>query len=175
MANLFNWQSIEECDDSADAEACVAKEGILEAKALIVSDPDSCEKDLCSLEYPAVPIARSDSDVQLWDGSALRPLRLDRLQRQTGGSFPALMILRPDGTMLGWNPDDECNDHRLVVRDQLIQAVPDDNPAIFDQQCACNASDVTHIAGATLFTDCNGDEKFSICFFPRDQACNYCS
>jgi hypothetical protein len=113
--------------------ACDPLDETEEGKALVVTDEENCLKELVQSEggaYPAIPVALSDTEVVLRDGSVNQPFQLPHLQVQTGGAFQRLMIQDSNGVWYAYEPSTWCVDRKLVVRDGSFELVDDVIPQV---------------------------------------------
>jgi hypothetical protein len=144
--------------------ACDALPQITTGKALVVTDDENCIKELIQPEgasYPALAIALSDNKAVLRDGSVNQPIQLPHLQTQTGGSFQKMMIQDAAGVWYVYEPNEDCIDLKLIVRDGAFDLVRDTLPQILDANfCEINeCSEYDFLIGAKQVTlTCDGED-----------------
>lgn len=168
--SLFEWQSPVNCgDEDVPPANCEPVTSIKTASALRVTDHSTqCERNLEGDEYPAIPVATSSNKVEYRSGTAQQPLKL-RIQDNEGTSIPSLLFKLPDGTIKNWIPPKNCIDQKLLVRESGIYLGKDINSNIFETACIGSYASVNYIAGAVTFTDCNGEEKIKLVYFPKSE------
>lgn len=167
--SLFEWSRPVNCGDTPVA-TCEPVTSIRQASALRVTEKDTnCEKNLSSVEYPSIPIGTSDNNVEYRSGSADKPIVLPRIHQVVGTSIPSILFQLTDGTVKKWIPEPNCANRKLVCGDNGIRLEEDINSNVFENACIGSYSDVSYIAGAVAFSDCNGFDKLKLVFFPKSE------
>lgn len=170
----FEWDDPTSCGE-APPEVCDALETVTTGRSIVVTDPSSlCSKELVSDEYPAIASLIGESQTQGRSGSSSSPISLTRVQTYTGSTVPELFFRNEAGQLSAWNPPLNCDNQRVVIRDGDFAYIPDVNSNVYDESCIGSIQDVTLIAGGAQFTDCNGNTKVKLVFFPREEFCDFC-
>lgn len=168
MALFENWEDPVNCGDLPDL--CTPIETIQTARAPMATEPETfCFKELISPDHPALMVSLSDLQTELRSGSAARPIPINAVQHTQSPKVPTLAFRNNKGELAVWNPPPDCSGKKVVFESDQFQLKDDINSNVFDKACIGAYDDVTYMVGAVLFTDCNGNEKMKLVFFPKDE------
>jgi hypothetical protein len=163
---IFNWDEEVYCGDAPPASCDPIPEVDTVTAPHGTNPSGGCPADLISPDHPALLVSLSDVQTQLRSGAAARPIPIDLVQKTSSPVIPTLMFRNAAGQMAVWDPGDDCLRKRVIYDAGDFQLADDINSNIFDEACIGNYSDVEYMVGARRFTDCNGQTKIKLVFFP---------
>lgn len=146
-------------DCSTTDQECAAKSKVTKGKNIVVTGDDGCEKDLkADCGYPAIPIQKSSTEVELSDGSIKRPFRIKNLQSLSSQCISNLIFQKDDGTFVKWKPSVDCGSYKLSVENGKICVVEDALPTIIASDlCVSECTEVDYLLGIKFTTlSCKG-------------------
>jgi len=169
---LFNWAAQDQCgeDSSTPCDPLPYKEG---GRALMATDKVSrCPIELKATEFPSIPVILGAETVEARSGSIAQPIDFSKVQTHKGiAGVPELFFRNAAGQFAAWRPEasDSCLQKKVVFKDGVFQIKADVNSNVFEEACIGDIADVDYVAGAKEFTDCAGNTRVKLIFFPLDQ------